>query len=175
MAKAPFGGAATGANPTDRGKRGTKRSQLSDGRGMPLAVVVDGANRTDMKLAEATLDAILITRPMPIKEQPQHVCLDASYDYETIYETVRAHHYEPHIRPNLHNRAQVRTMPEPEEESRASLWLLLDNPEGACSRNGLCAVTHAQFREDIAHVSLDGIKGDNQCLGDLLVGSTLRE
>jgi len=27
MTKAPFGGAATGANPTDRGKRGTKRSQ----------------------------------------------------------------------------------------------------------------------------------------------------
>ena len=46
---APFGGAATGANPTDRGKRGTKRSQLSDGRGMPLAVMVAGANRNDMR------------------------------------------------------------------------------------------------------------------------------
>lgn len=52
--KAPFGGAATGANPTDRGKKGTKRSHWSDGRGMPLAVVVAGANRHDMKLAEAT-------------------------------------------------------------------------------------------------------------------------
>ena len=121
MTKAPFGGAATGANPTDRGKRGTKRSQLSDGRGMPLAVVVDGANRTDMKLAEATLDAILIVRPMPTKEQPQHLCLDAGYDYEAIYETVRAHHYEPHIRPNLHNRAQVRTRPEAEEEASCNL------------------------------------------------------
>jgi putative transposase len=29
MTKAPFGGAATGANPTDRGKRGTKRSTLA--------------------------------------------------------------------------------------------------------------------------------------------------
>jgi hypothetical protein len=38
-------------------------------------VIVDGANRTDMKLAEATLDAILIARPMPTKEQPQHLCL----------------------------------------------------------------------------------------------------
>ena len=27
MTNAPFGGAATGANPTDRGKRGTKRSK----------------------------------------------------------------------------------------------------------------------------------------------------
>src|SRR5512135_2412975 len=31
MTKAPFGGAATGANPTDRGKRGVKRSLLTDG------------------------------------------------------------------------------------------------------------------------------------------------
>ena len=50
MTKAPFGGAATGANPTDRGKRGTKRSQLSDARGMPLAVMVAGANRNDMRV-----------------------------------------------------------------------------------------------------------------------------
>jgi putative transposase len=36
-ASAPFGTAATGANPTDRGKRGTKRSLLTDGAGIPLA------------------------------------------------------------------------------------------------------------------------------------------
>ncbi len=70
MTKAPFGGAATGANPTDRGKRGTKRSQLSDGRGMPLAVVVAGANRHDMKLTAATLDHIMVERPMPSEEHP---------------------------------------------------------------------------------------------------------
>lgn len=43
MTKAPFGGAATGANPTDRGKRGTKRSVLVDAAGMPLAAVVTTA------------------------------------------------------------------------------------------------------------------------------------
>jgi len=102
---APFGGAATGANPTDRGKRGTKRSQLSDGRGMPLAVMVAGANRNDMKLVEATLESIMIARPTPTEEAPQHLCLDAGYDYETVYETVKAHQYVPHIRPNQHNRA----------------------------------------------------------------------
>jgi putative transposase len=48
MTKAPFGGAATGANPTDRGKKGTKRSLLTDGQGIPLAIVAAGANRTDM-------------------------------------------------------------------------------------------------------------------------------
>ncbi len=100
MTKAPFGGAATGANPTDRGKRGTKRSQLSDGRGMPLAVVVAGANRHDMKLTAATLDHIMVERPMPSEEHPQHLCLDAGYDYDVVYEIAQAHHYQPHIRPN---------------------------------------------------------------------------
>jgi len=35
--------AGTGANPTDRGKKGTKRSLLTDGKGIPLSVIVDGA------------------------------------------------------------------------------------------------------------------------------------
>lgn len=123
MTKAPFGGAATGRNPTDRGKRGTKRSQLSDGRGMPLAVVVEGANRHAMKLAEATLDGIMIERPMPTPEQPQHVCLDAGYDYEAVYETVRAHHYQPHIRPNQHNHSHADSLavPVPQEEPAHTL------------------------------------------------------
>lgn len=50
MTKAPLGRAATGPNPTDRAKKGVKRSLLTDGSGIPLAVVVDGANRPDAKL-----------------------------------------------------------------------------------------------------------------------------
>jgi putative transposase len=46
LTKAPF----AGANPTDRGKQGTKRSLLTDGAGIPLALVVDGANRHDVRL-----------------------------------------------------------------------------------------------------------------------------
>ena len=38
-------GKKTGRNPTDRGKRGVKRSLLTDGRGIPLGVVIDGACR----------------------------------------------------------------------------------------------------------------------------------
>ena len=69
MTKAPFGRAATaeaegiGHNPTDRGKHGTKRSTLSDGHGLPLAVVVAGANVHDLKLAAPTLDAVVVERP----------------------------------------------------------------------------------------------------------------
>src|SRR2546422_11484896 len=98
-------GAATGESITDRGKRGTKRSELSDGRGLPLAIVVAGANRHDMKLVEATLDHIMIERPEPTEQHPQHLCLDAGYDYDEIFEAARDRHYQAHIRPNHYNRA----------------------------------------------------------------------
>ena len=63
MTKVPLGGAGTGVNPTDRGKKGTKRSVLTDGKGIQLSVVVDGANRHDKKLVKRTLDAIFFERP----------------------------------------------------------------------------------------------------------------
>ena len=35
MTKAPLGEEGTGPNPTDRGKKGTKRSLLTEGKGIP--------------------------------------------------------------------------------------------------------------------------------------------
>ena len=61
MTKTPFGGAATGANPTDGGKRGTKRSMLSEGHGLPLAIAV--ANVHDTQLVAETLEAMVVARP----------------------------------------------------------------------------------------------------------------
>src|SRR3989338_3032975 len=48
----------TGPNPTDRAKSGSKRSVLTDGRGVPLALEADGANPPDVKLARPTLEGI---------------------------------------------------------------------------------------------------------------------
>jgi putative transposase len=59
MIKAPLSGAGTGPNPIDRGKKGTKRSLLTDGNCIPLSVIVDGVNRHDKKLVKNTLDAII--------------------------------------------------------------------------------------------------------------------
>jgi len=58
---------------------GTKRSLLTDEKGLPLAVALDGANRHDVKLLEATLDGIVIDRPEVISKAPQNLCLDAGY------------------------------------------------------------------------------------------------
>jgi putative transposase len=105
MTKAPFGRAATaeaegiGHNPTDRGKHGTKRSTLSEGHGLPLAVVVAGANVHGLKLTAPTLDALIIDRPAPTDEQPQHLCLDAGYDYDLSRYAAERRGYTTYIRP----------------------------------------------------------------------------
>ena len=92
-------GKKTGKNPTDRGKLGVKRSTLVDGRGVPLAVAVAGANVPDQKLVAETLDAIPIERPKPTAEAPQHLCLDKGYTGEPVDRQVRQRGYAPHVPP----------------------------------------------------------------------------
>lgn len=48
----------TGRNPTERGKQGVKRSLMTDANGLPLSLVIGGANTYDIKLVEDTLDAL---------------------------------------------------------------------------------------------------------------------
>jgi putative transposase len=66
---------------------------------MPLGVVVAGANRPDMKLLEATLQSIPVKRPRVTKKHPQHLCLDAGYDYPAVHELVEKWGFTAHIRP----------------------------------------------------------------------------
>ena len=87
-----------GKNPTDRGTLGTTRSVLTDGHGLPLGIAVEGANRHDMKLVDATLEAIIIKRPEPTVTHPQHLCLDKGYDYDAVRETLEAWSDTAHIR-----------------------------------------------------------------------------
>lgn len=63
-----------------------------------MSVVVAGANVHDTKLLRATLEAIVVERPKPTAEAPQHLCLDKGYDNPTGRGTVAGHGYTPHIR-----------------------------------------------------------------------------
>lgn len=98
LGKARSGGDHIGPNPTDRAKNGTKRSLLTDGGGGPLAVVVAGANVHDTKLLEQTIEAVVVERPEPTEENPQHLCLDKAYDNPTGEAAVSQHGYIGHIR-----------------------------------------------------------------------------
>ena len=76
---------------------GTKRSVLVDEKGLPLAIVISGANTHDVKLLEETLDHIVVPRPEPDEKHPQNLCLDAGYTGGG--EAVKQRDYIPHIRP----------------------------------------------------------------------------
>jgi putative transposase len=78
---------------------GTKRSLLVDGRGVPLGVVVAGANRNDHLLLEDTLASIPEACPLAPAEIEQGLWLDKGYDFDEIHGQVRRHGYVPHIVP----------------------------------------------------------------------------
>lgn len=98
MTKAPLGGEKTSPNPTDRGKSGVKRSVITEGHGVPLAVVIEGANRHDMKLTRPTLAEIVVERPTPTEAKPQGMCLDKGYDYDEVRDILREFGFTAHIR-----------------------------------------------------------------------------
>lgn len=98
MTKAPLGGERTGKNPTDRGKLGAKRSLLTEANGIPVGLAVEGANRHDKKLVEATLESIPVERPESTAEEPQGICLDKGYDYDDTRELVEEFGFTAHVR-----------------------------------------------------------------------------
>src|SRR5689334_6731927 len=94
-----LGEKGTGSNPTDRSKSGTKRSILVDGKGVPLSVSVDAANRHDMKMTKSTLQNVVINKPEPtIKSKQQHMCMDKGYNFPEVHELLEDYGYTIHIR-----------------------------------------------------------------------------
>ena len=99
-----------GPNPTDRAKSGVKKSLLVEGHGWPLAACISGANTPDTSLLKATLDAVVVARPMPTAEKPQHLCLDKGYDNAPAEAVVLEAGYVPHIapiKPSAHRRRKA--------------------------------------------------------------------
>jgi putative transposase len=62
-------------------------------------VVVAGANVPDDRLLEATIEAMVLERPEPEPDWPQHLVLDAGYDTPTGWEATVDHDYYPTSRP----------------------------------------------------------------------------
>ena len=98
ITKAPLGGAATDPSPVDRGKRGTKRSVLTDRRGAPLSIVVTAAHTHDKTVALETLDGIAVERPAKVVYRLHHLCLDKGYDYGDVIAGVLERDYILHGR-----------------------------------------------------------------------------
>jgi putative transposase len=61
-------------------------------------VVIAGANVVEQKLLAATIEAIVVERPEPSADEPQHLCLDKGYDNPRPEEAATAAGYTPHTR-----------------------------------------------------------------------------
>ena len=95
-AKHRWAGKKTGPNPTDRAKSGTKHSVIVESHGLPLGIVVAGANCPDLLLLAETLDAIVIPRPTP-GPGGNNVCLDKGYEAPRCYAALAERGYVEHI------------------------------------------------------------------------------
>ena len=71
---------------------------LVEAGGGPLSVVVAGTNVRDDMLLSATLDAIVVERPLPTDEAPQNLCLDKGHDDQKAREVVAERGYVAHVR-----------------------------------------------------------------------------
>ena len=111
MTKAPLGGGATGANPTDRGKKGVKRHLLTDANGLPIGLSVTAANVHDVKEAEQVLDTMPFLPPLACDQYPQGFCADRGYDSEAIRKLIMGLGYEDHIKSRWDEKEDKRAIP----------------------------------------------------------------
>ena len=68
-----------------------------DGRGVPLSLVVTGANVNDGKRLEEVLGAIRVKRKAPAHRRSKHLCADAGYRSAANLCVIQTHRYIPHV------------------------------------------------------------------------------
>jgi putative transposase len=72
---------------------------LVDARGVPLSIIVTGANRHDVRQLAATLDAVVVARPAVASRARQHLCADAGFAGVAAEQQMLDRDYTPHVRP----------------------------------------------------------------------------
>lgn len=85
--KAPYGGEGTGPNPTDRAKLGWKWSVACERHGVPIGWVIDGANRSDVRMLIPTIEAVA---EVGLLADIDTLHLDRGYDYPVIRQRLGA-------------------------------------------------------------------------------------
>ena len=68
-----------------------------DGRGVPLSLVVTGANVNDCKRLDEVLERIMVKRKSPPRRRHKHLCADAGYRSRANRHTIQAHQYIAHV------------------------------------------------------------------------------
>ena len=85
---------------------------MTEAKGVPVAVVVTGANRHDMKKLGALLDATVVE---PAPAEAPHLALDRGHDYQECRDEAIARGYTAHIPPKA---SAARPLPPPGHPDR---------------------------------------------------------
>ena len=93
---------------------------LVDGRGIPLSLVANGANRNDVSQLAAVLDAIMVERPSPPIRRHKHLCADAGYTGAPALKVIEEHGYIPHVTGRGQEAIELKRTP----EKKARRWVV---------------------------------------------------
>jgi len=91
-----------------------------DGRGVPLSLVVTGANRHDVSQVEAVLDGVLVRRHCPPERRSKHLCADAGYTGAPALKIIEAHGYIAHVKGRGQEAGELKHDP----RKRARRWVV---------------------------------------------------
>ena len=107
--------------PTQRiGEKSSKRHLLVDGRGVPLSIVVTGANVPDCKRLDEVLTASVVKRKNPPDRRSKHLCADAGYCGVERLRTIGDHGYIPHVV----NRRKEADTKQRDPKNKARRWVV---------------------------------------------------
>ena len=102
-------------------KKGSKRHLLVDARGVPLSLVVTGANAHDVTQLDAVLQAAVFDEcKTPGVRHNQHLCADAGYRGRRALEIIESHGYIPHVV----DRSQEAEAKRRDPNSKARRWVV---------------------------------------------------
>jgi len=89
---------------------------LVDARGVPLSIVVTGANRHDVSQLMAVLDAIVVERP----DTEQNLCADKGYAGDPAQQAIKDRNYVPHVKQRGEEIQEKKTNP----DFKARRWVV---------------------------------------------------
>jgi transposase len=138
-------------------KNGTKRNALADENGVPLAVIIGGANRHDSIFLSPLLEACIIRQP---NEIIKNLCLDAGYTGKE--KDVWDHAMIPHIRP----RGEEKTLIEKDPSFKPRRWVV----EALHSWfNRFCKLIPRYEKTDSSHYALIALAASMITLNECMV------
>ena len=99
---------------------GTSAILLVGECGVPLSLVVTGANRHDVSQLQAVLDGVMVNRPNPPHRRNKHLCADAGYTAAPALKIIEEHGYIPHVKGRGHEANELKNDP----KKKARRWVV---------------------------------------------------